>query len=66
MNKRPPLTPMIITQIDEEIEKLQPIMDDVDAGIEEGLRRAREIVCQTERARWGEAFCEYKDTSGSF
>lgn len=66
MNKQLPVTPLIISQIDKEIEKLQPIMDDVDAGIEEGLRRARAIVCQTEKARWGEAFSEYKDTSGSF
>tara|TARA_R110002020_G_scaffold402482_3_gene612688 strand:+ start:4854 stop:5054 length:201 start_codon:yes stop_codon:yes gene_type:complete len=66
MNKTIPLTPIIIKLIDKEIAGLEPAMDDYDGGQIEGLRKARAIVCNTERAQWGDNFCEYQDTGGSF
>ncbi len=66
MNKQPPLIPAIITLIDQEITRLEPAMDDMDAGIIEGLRIGRAIASKAERDRWGDAFSEYKDTTGCF
>ena len=66
MNKTIPLAPIIIKLIDKEIAQLEPAMDDYDGGQVEGLRKARAIVCNAERAQWSDAFCEYQDTGGSF
>jgi hypothetical protein len=66
MKKTIPLTPIIIKLIDNEIARLEPVMDDYDGGQVEGLRKARAIVCSSERAQWSEVFSEYKDTSGCF
>ncbi len=66
MNDQLPLAPAIITQIDEEIARLEPIMDDYDGGQVEGLRKAGAIVSSTARARWADVFSEYKHTGGCF
>ena len=57
---------MLIELIDKEITRIEPAMDDYDGGQVEGLRKARAVVCNTERAQWGDNFCEYQDTGGSF
>tara|TARA_R110000751_G_scaffold65746_1_gene134445 strand:- start:13 stop:222 length:210 start_codon:yes stop_codon:yes gene_type:complete len=64
MNKAIPLAQIIIKLIDEEIDRLEPVMDDYDGGQIEGLRKARAIACNAERTR--DYFYEYKDTSGCF
>jgi len=40
----------VIKKIEAEIESLEPVMDDYDAGVVEGLRRAREIVIKHKRS----------------
>lgn len=44
----------IIDQIDETAVKMAPPMDDYDAGVIEGLRRARAIIKQTHISEYTE------------
>ncbi len=52
----------IIKQIDKKAVSLAPAMDDYDAGMIEGLRRARAIVAKLKEDEWNAV---YKDTEYS-
>ena len=52
----------IIKQIDKKAVSLAPAMDDYDAGMIEGLRRARAIVAKLKEDEWNAI---YKDTEYS-
>jgi len=52
----------IIKQIDKKAVSLAPAMDDYDAGMIEGLRRARAIIAQLKKDEWDAI---YKDSEYS-
>ena len=52
----------IIKQIDRKAVSLAPAMDDYDAGMIEGLRRARAIIAKQKENEWNAI---YKDTEYS-
>ena len=52
----------IIKQIDKKAVSLAPAMDDYDAGVIEGLRRARAIIAKQKEDEWNAI---YKDTEYS-
>jgi hypothetical protein len=59
----------LIRQIDIEIEKLQPPMDDYDAGTIEGLRTARAMIMKRTDIKWddihgGSELSEFRAVDG--